>query len=81
MRASTHKVSGMKLTRTQAAALLCFAGKTPRTLQTNHQINGVKACIKHGLISRRYEGMSVVDELTDAGKAMIEEIGAGRLLV
>ena len=62
------------LTSTQAAALLHFAGKAPRTIQTNHQINGVKACIKQGLISRKYEGSNVRDELTPAGHAVVAEL-------
>lgn len=67
-------LSGMNLTRTQTAALLHFAGKTPRTIATNHQINGERACIKKGLIAREWVGLTEKRWLTPAGAEIVNHI-------
>lgn len=65
---------GMNLTRTQTAALLHFAGKTPRTIGTNHQINGEQACIKRGLIAREWVGRAEKRWLTSAGIELVNQL-------
>lgn len=64
------------LTRTQVAALLHFAGKAPLTIQSNHYLRGISACVKKGLISCKYEGIYVREELTEAGRACVAELYA-----
>lgn len=64
----------MNLTRTQAAALLHFAGKAPRTIGTNHQINGEKACIKKGLIAREWVGLTEKRWLTENGAQLVNQL-------
>ena len=63
------------LTRTQAVALLRFAGKPTGNIQSNHYLIGVRACVRKGLISQRYEGVRVIERLTAGG-----EIAIGTLL-
>ena len=66
--------ASVTLTATQKAALLHFAGITPRTIQTNHQINGESACRKKGLIRVVYSGINVTATLTESGAAMVASL-------
>jgi len=66
--------SAVTLTATQKAALLHFAGITPRTIQTNHQLNGESACQKKGLIRVVYSGINVTKTLTESGAARIASL-------
>ena len=70
----TNAMKTTNLSTTQKAALLHFAGITPRTIQTNHQLNGESACAKKGLIRVVYSGINVTKTLTEAGAAMVAEL-------
>jgi hypothetical protein len=67
-------VSGMELTKTQKAAFLHYIGKTPMTIQSNHQLNGETACFKKGLIWRKYSNNCRTQGLTEAGQKMAQAL-------
>jgi hypothetical protein len=74
---NTIKTDSVSLTATQKAALLHFAGVQPRTVQSNHQINGERACERKGLIRVVYSGRRVESSLTQAGAALVASLTAG----
>ena len=57
-----------KINANQKLALRAFAGLEKYTGQSNHYIAALKVCHKLGLISRRYEGIYVFEELTELGR-------------